>query len=111
MPCDTYRATEYETPATRTKTIQETVAKLGRDLASGKVKPVVGPQGGIAFAGADYLGRDRITDACAYRRIMASGPALARAAIAKAEALAGRAVDKRATVHSHNGGASWDANH
>lgn len=114
MPCDTYRA-RGEAPATRTKTIQETVAQLGRDLASGKARAVVGPQGGIAFtdtAGVPYrlLSRDRITDACAFRRIMASGSALARAAIAKAETLAGRAVDKRAVsagVHSHDGGATW----
>lgn len=116
MVCDTYRA-QNETPATRSKTIAETVAQLGRDLASGTVRPVVGPQGAVTFVGGlgvtrpEYLGRNYISDACAFRRIMATGPALARAAIARAEALAGRSVDKRATVHSHDGGRSWEGNH
>jgi hypothetical protein len=51
-----------------------------------------------------------VTDACAYRRIMATNSALARAAIARAEQLSGRSVDKAAVahgMHSHDGGVTW----
>jgi hypothetical protein len=87
------------------KAIEAFDAKLKKRLA----KPVVGPQGAITFAGwvEDRAG---VTDACAYRRIMATGSALARAEIARAEQLAGRGVDRRVLtqgVHSHDGGATW----
>jgi len=45
-----------------------------------------------------------------YRRLMATGSALAKAKIAAAEALAGRAVSRQALangVHSHDGGRTW----
>jgi hypothetical protein len=70
----------------------------------------VGPQGGIAFDGLSDAERDGVTDACAYRRLMVSGSALAKAAIARAEQLAGRSVDRRVVghgVHSHDGGRTW----
>ena len=65
-------------------------------------------QGAIAFEG--WSNRAGVTDSCAYRRIMATGGALARQAIAKAEAAAGRTVNKQAVAqgyHSHDGGRSW----
>ncbi len=110
MACTDQRETN-ESQETRTKTVRDTLEQLSRDLASGKARVVVGPQGAVTFTGAGYLQGRKITDACAYRRIMATGSALARAAIAKAELLSGRSVDKRATVHSHDGGASWEGNH
>ena len=70
----------------------------------------VGPQGAIAFLGLTDSERDGVTDNCAYRRLMASGSALAIAAIAKAEQLAGRSIDRQQIavgVHSHDQGRSW----
>jgi hypothetical protein len=75
----------------------------------GGVRAVVGPQGAIAFTGWNN-GRDGVTDACAYRRIMSTGSSMAKAAIARAEALAGRSVDRAQVTlgtHSHDGGKSW----
>lgn len=60
--------------------------------------------------GWDEAERDGVTDACAYRRLMVSGSALAKAAIAHAEQLAGHSVDRRVVahgVHSHDGGQTW----
>jgi hypothetical protein len=54
--------------------------------------------------------RDGVTDACAYRRILVSGSALAKEAILKAEIRAGRSVDKLVIgqgAHSHDGGRTW----
>jgi hypothetical protein len=58
--------------------------------------------------------RDGVTDACAYRRLVVSGSALAKAAIARAEQLAGRQVDRRVLAHgahSHDGGKTWHEGH
>jgi hypothetical protein len=49
-----------------------------------------------------------VSDACAYRRIMSIGSA--KAAIARAEQLAGRSIDRRVVaqgVHSHDDGRTW----
>ena len=49
--------------------------------------------------------------ACAYRRIMATGSAIAKMEIARAEAMAGRGVDRRVLsqgIHSHDGGQTWN---
>lgn len=115
MPCDTQWSTG-QTLQERKVEIRDTVDVLAKMLAAGRVKATVGKAGGIAFTDAatgqavDLLQRRGITDACAYRRIMATGGALARHMIAKAEAAAGRTVD-RATLatglHSHDGGRSW----
>jgi hypothetical protein len=74
------------------------------------VKARVGPQGAIAFAGIADDERDGVTDACVYRRIMATGSALSRHMIAKAEQVAGHSVNRQVVgqgVHSHDGGGSW----
>ena len=110
MPCDTWRSVPTQTLTERKKQIVETVEDLARKLARGQVKAVVGPQGAIAFDG--WGNRAGVTDACAYRRIMATGGALARQAIAKAEMLAGRSVDKKVVasgVHAHGG--VWHPGH
>jgi hypothetical protein len=60
------------------------------------------------------LGRNGISDACAYRKLLASGSPALRAALAKAEAMAGRKVDPQAIasgVHSHDGGRTWNPGH
>lgn len=109
MPCDT-QYLENETPAQRKAGILETVATLSRKLASGEARAIVGPQGAIAFTGLTAGERNRVTDACLYRRIMVTGSAMARARIAQAERLAGRQVSRQVIgqgTHSHDGGATW----
>jgi hypothetical protein len=101
MPCDTIRLPQ-QTISQRKEEIKTTVQKLAEALVRGSVKAKVGPQGAIAFVG--WTERNRITDNCAYRRIMATGSAAAKLAIIKAEQLAGRTVDRRVVaqgVHLH----------
>lgn len=109
MPCDT-RLLEGQTIQQRAAEVRATVEAASRGLATGKVKAKVGPQGAIAFDGLSNAERNRATDACIYRRVMASGSALAKMAIAKAEQLAGVSVNRQTVasgVHSHDGGKTW----
>src|SRR5262245_47433513 len=109
MPCDT-RTLPNQTLSERKQEVKDTVTRLGALLAAGKVKAKVGPQGAIAFEGWVDADRNRVTDACAYRRLMVSGGVLAKAKIAQAEQLAGRTVDKQVIgqgAHSHDGGKTW----
>ncbi len=112
MPCETARLPN-QTITERKVEIREAVANLSRALAAGAVKPMIGPQGAIAFQGWTEQQRGRVTDACAYRIVMATGSPLAKAKIAAAEALSGRTVDRKvigqgghyhgSTYHSHKG--------
>ncbi len=112
MPCDT-RLRPNQTIEQRKQEIRDVVAALAKDLASGKAKAKVGPQGAVAFEGATWDSlrtRSNMTDNCAYRRLMTSGSAAAKMAIAAAEQRAGRAVNKQVVnggTHSHDGGRSW----
>lgn len=109
MPCDT-RLKPRQTIQQRAEEVRAMVAKLAAKLAAGQVKAKIGPTGGIAFDGLTEAERDGVTDNCAYRRLMATGSALAKAAIARAEQLAGRTVDRTAVAHghhSHDGGVTW----
>ena len=109
MPCDT-RLAPRQTIQQRAEEIRRAVGILDDLLKQRRAQVRVGPQGAVAFVGWSEQDRAGVTDACAYRRLMATGSALAKAAVARAEALAGRAVDKRAVargVHSHNGGHHW----
>jgi hypothetical protein len=109
MPCDTQTFKE-QTMSERIEEVRRTITQVSSLLARGKIKAVVGPQGAIAFVGLSNEDRNRVTDACIYRRIMSTGSAAAKAAIMRAELLAGRSVNKQVVaqgVHSHNGGASW----
>lgn len=114
MPCDT-KLKRNQTISQRADEVRQVVYDVGSLIAAGKVKPVIDKRtGAIAFAGIDPNLRDDVTDACIYRRIMVSGGALAKAKIAAAEAVAGRAVNKQAVgqgVHSHDGGKSWHNGH
>ncbi len=104
MPCDTKMSFKGQTVSQRADEIRAMVAKLSAGIASGRVKVRIGPQGGIAFSGLTEAERDGVTDSCAYRRILATGSATAKAAIARAEQLAGRTVDRRAVaqgLHAH----------
>jgi hypothetical protein len=111
MACETMRKPK--------QTLQERIAEIGKSVAAldaklkkRQVKPVVDKAtGAITFAGwTDPAERNGVTDACAYRRIMATGSVLAKQEIMRAELLSGRAVNRQALtagVHSHDGGATW----
>jgi len=109
MPCDT-RLKPRQTISQRAAEVKNATERLAAALAAGRVKVKVGPQGAVAFEGWDETSRDGITDACAYRRIMATGSAMARLAVAKAEQLSGRSINKQVIgqgAHSHDGGHTW----
>jgi hypothetical protein len=98
------------TPQKRKTQIEEAIDRLNKALALGTVKVKVGPTGAIAFTGE--WGRSGISDACAYRKLLASGSPALRQALAKAEALAGRKIDPQAIasgVHLH--GDTWHKGH
>jgi hypothetical protein len=109
MPCDT-RLKKNQTISQRATEVRAMVEALASGLAAGTIKPKIGPQGAIAFEGLSEGLRDGVTDACAYRRLMATGSATALHAIARAEALSGRKVDRKVLAHgahSHDGGRTW----
>ena len=112
VPCDT-QSLAGQTLTERKIEVREAVERLAKALATGRAKAVVGPQGAVTFTGegASVLGDARVTDACCYRRVMSTGSALARAAIAKAEMMAGRKVDRQVVAqgfHSHDSGGTWN---
>lgn len=112
MACDTQYTRPDQTLTERKQEISETVKQLSADLAAGRIKVTVGPQGAVAFDG--WQNRRGITDACAYRRLMATGSPLAKAKIQAAEALSGRSVNRQAVAaghHSHDGGKTWHKGH
>lgn len=109
MPCDR-KLKEGQTVSQRAEEIRRATARLDEALRARRVQLKIGPQGAVAFTGWAESERDGITDACAYRRIMATGTALARAEIAKAEQMSGRRVNIQAVgqgVHSHDNGKTW----
>lgn len=109
MPCDT-RLKKNQTIQQRAEEVRRVVGVVAAGLAAGRIKAKVGPQGGITFVGLSDQERDGITDNCCYRRLLTSGSASALMAIQRAEALAGRSVDKQAVargVHSHDGGVTY----
>lgn len=113
MPCDT-RLKAGQTISDRKAEILRTVEAVSRGLVAGRIKAKVGPQGAIAFEGVAAAERNDVTDACIYRRIMATGSALAKQQIARAEQLAGRTVSREAVnggYHSHDGGHTWHHGH
>lgn len=110
MACETMRKPK-QTVQERIAEINKAIALLDAKLKKRLVKPVVDKAtGAIAFPGFEAADRNGITDACAYRRIMATGSTLAKLEIQRAEQLAGRSVNRQALaqgIHSHDGGASW----
>lgn len=113
MPCDT-RLKFRQTIKQRSEEVRSAAAKLSTGLSNGSIKAKVSPKGGVTFIGFTDADRDGITDACAYRRIMVSGSSLARAALARAEQMAGRTVDRQVLAsghHSHDGGETWHQGH
>lgn len=113
MACET-RLKPRQTIQERASEVRKVVETLSQKLASGAVKVVVSPQGAVTFTGLTDSERDGVTDACAYRRVMISGSPLAKAAIARAEQMAGRGVSRQALAqgwHSHDNGKTWHHGH
>jgi hypothetical protein len=109
MPCDTARLPN-QTLTERKREVLDSVVTLQARILAGLVKVKVGPQGAIVFEGWTDADRRRVTDACAYRRLMAIGGSLVKAKIAQAATLAGRPLNVQAIgqgAHSHDGGATW----
>ncbi len=113
MPCDT-RLKPRQTIKQRAEEVKKVVKKFVDGLTSGRIKTKVSPQGAVVFTGITDEERDGVTDGCAFRQIMGpQGSQLARAAIERAEALAGRKVDRKVIgaagghVHSHDGGVTF----
>lgn len=113
MPCDT-RLKRNQTIQQRAEEVRKVASTVSARILQGRVKVVVGPQGAVAFEGLDDTDRDGVTDACIYRRLMVSGAATVKAAIARAEQLSGRSVNREALAqghHSHDGGKTWHHGH
>lgn len=111
MPCNTQRLPQ-QTPAQRMTEVRTAVQQIDAMIAARKVGVTVGPQGAVTFTGISEPDRARMTDACVYRMLTRSGSAATRMAIARAEQLAGRTVNRAtvaAGVHSHDGGNTWHA--
>lgn len=109
MPCDT-KLKPRQTIQERAWEVRKAVGSLEQALAARRVRVKIGPQGAIAFEGWQDQDRDGVTDACAYRRIMATGTALARAEIARAEQMSGRTINRQVIgqgAHSHDNGKTW----
>jgi hypothetical protein len=114
MACETRLRNRYgrkQTLSERKADVKQVMTDVNSLVAAGKVKPVVDRMtGAIAFTGLSEDQRDGVSDACVYRQLMMNGNSLTKMAIARAEQLAGRPVNKQALaqgVHSHDGGASW----
>lgn len=112
MPCD--RTLKVgQSIKQRAEEITVVVARLAAGLMGKRIKPIIGPTGAIAFQGLTDAERDGVTDNCIFRRLMATGPALAKQEIARAEQLAGRSVNRQAVAHGHHahsdghGGLTW----
>src|SRR5579862_920158 len=111
MPCDSRLPTGI-TPVQRKVQVEQAIDRLNKALTLGSVKVKVGPTGAIAIAGE--WDRSGVSDVCAYRKLLASGSPALRAAIARAEVVAGRKVDPRqvaAGTHSHDHGQTWHKGH
>jgi hypothetical protein len=111
MPCDS-ATFPNQSLTSRKDEVKRAVDRLSTLLANGQVKAKVGPQGAVTFIGWSDTDRSRVTDACAYRRVMATGSSLAKAQIAKAELMAGRPINRQVVasgIHSHDSGASWSS--
>lgn len=113
MPCDT-NLKQGETLVDRQRTVKESLDRLRRELASGRVRVRIAPSGAVAFDGWKPDDRSGVTDVCAYRTLAAQNSPELRQAVARAEYQQGRKVDERAVAagtHSHDGGVTWHKGH
>jgi predicted esterase len=102
-----------QTLSQRKAQVKDIIAFTDELIRKNKVKVIVDKRtGAVAFDGMTPQERGNVSDACTYRVIMATGSALAKQAIARAEQLAGRTVNRQALtagVHSHDGGHTWSS--
>lgn len=110
MPCET-QMKPGQTITQRKLEITEVVDRVQKGLLNGSIKLALSPQGAVAFNGIADVDKRGVTDACVYRRIMATGSALAKAKIAAAQALLGKQAVTTNGVHSHDGGKTWHGSH
>jgi hypothetical protein len=113
MACDTMLKPGQSIQQRATE-VRAAVTALDKALAAGRARIKIGPTGAVAFDGITAEERNAVTDACMYRRIMATGSPLAKAKIAAAEALSGRTINRQAIAHghhSHDGGKTWHKGH
>jgi hypothetical protein len=110
MPCDT-KLKPNQTITQRKLEITEVVDRIQKGLVNGNIKLALSSQGAVAFNGIDDAAKNNVTDACIYRRIMATGSALAKAKIAAAQALLGKQAVTTNGTHSHDGGKTWHGSH
>lgn len=108
MPCDTVLR-KNQTPAQRRREIDESLVELERALSTGAVEVVIGSDGAVCFAnwGDERRG---VTDVCAFQTLQSRDSWELRQAVARAETLSGRKVNRQAIaagVHSHDGGNTW----
>jgi hypothetical protein len=106
MPCDR-KLKPRQTISQRAAEIRAATERLSAALVAGRVQVKIGANGVPVFTGWDESSRDGLSDACAYRQIMATGTSLAKLAFEKAELMSGHRVNKQAIaqgVHSHDGG-------
>lgn len=112
MPCNT-KLKPRQTLSGRKLEVKRAIDTIQQGLATNRFGVKLSPNGAIAFTGIPDSIRDGVTDACVYRAIANSGSALARAAVQRAEILAGRSVDKQQVAvgaHAHidsSGGLTW----
>ena len=115
MVCDTTWSYEGQTLTERKREIVSTVQAIDKLVSSNRVKPVVDRNtGAVTFAYLRDSDRNGLTDACVYRRLVATGSAATRVALQRAEQAAGRPVNRQslaAGIHSHDGGRSWSGGH
>jgi hypothetical protein len=111
MAC-TGRRTPQQTAAQRQAEVDAALAELVKQLVAGTATAVIGPDGSIAFDG--WTERSDLTDACAYRVLLERDDWEMKQAIARAETMAGRALNVNAInggTHSHDGGRTWHGGH
>lgn len=109
MPCDG-SLSWGQTITQRKEEVRKAAAVIDRLVRAGQAQVKVGPQGAVTFTGISAADRARMTDGCIFRMLSRSGSAATKMAIARAEQLAGRSIDKKVVaqgLHSHDGGASW----
>ena len=111
MPC--YRVKKKgQTEVQRKAEVKKRMTQVDKLIAARKVQMKVGPQGAITFIGLSDEDRDGLTDVCIYNTLTKTGSAAVRMALARAEQLAGRSIDRKviaAGIHSHDEGRTWEA--
>lgn len=108
MACESMRKPGQSLQA-RIDEVRKAMKRLEAQIAAGRVKIAIAPNGAVAFTG--WADRDSVTDACAYRTLSAANSIPLRQAVMRAEAMTGRKVNARAVAeghHSHDGGKTWE---